>query len=468
MELNGKYKIEGTKIGSGSFSEVYLGKNLSNGELVAIKVVSLHQKKIGKKKNNPQKVENEIFLMRQMSHPNIVKYYDVIKTITDWYIVMEYCNYGTLDDVINFNEIEDVHAPNFNREANTHYFMNQLKDALYYLQKKGCIHRDIKPMNVLLSKYFDNSSLLSNSPKRWHRDENIIVKLADFGLSKYHQGIEMMDTICGSPFYMGPEILVTNTYNNRSDLWSYGVVMYQLLFGSFPIDADSIQNLRDNLVNKEIDFHLYKNYTPECYDLLKDLLVKDYQKRISWEDFFHHPWFRYWKGADEKNDDMKLDKINYSRIFLSSSYPLGRSNLTKMILVNRLQNKNAQVHYKDYPSSYPPNKHVSSSNFLFVDLKNQNPNPQNVISQTVNESSIANTMVSLPTSPDDTQTSEKINKEPSSPSFFSGRLSRSHHKLFDLDSIDFCCRDLSSQSGVNSDYSYQFTRSNPIPIKKCS
>src|SRR5687768_9663568 len=104
MELiNGKYKLENKKLGTGGFSVVYLGTNVLTNSQVAIKEISLLQKSL-QEEDSLKKIESEIGLMQTLDHPNIVKYYDIAKLPNCWYIIMEHCNAGTLDDVIIFNE----------------------------------------------------------------------------------------------------------------------------------------------------------------------------------------------------------------------------------------------------------------------------------------------------------------------------------------------------------------------------
>ena len=212
MELeHNKYKISDKKIGSGGFSEVFIGTDIDTGEIVAVKRVSLTQKNL-QEEQTLLKLSAEIELMQTLDHPNIVKYYDVVKTQSYWYIIMEYCHMGTFQDVIKYNQT----ISNYNdRESNSYYYLDQLKDALNYLRKKGCIHRDIKPVNILLTKEIKygkktESDIIENNNMdiSYNSDSNLIVKLADFGLAKSCLGSidSLMNTICGSPLYMAPEL----------------------------------------------------------------------------------------------------------------------------------------------------------------------------------------------------------------------------------------------------------------------
>jgi serine/threonine protein kinase len=181
--INEKFMIENHKLGSGSFSEVFLGTDLSNQQKVAIKKISLTQKN-----NILQKIDQEVSIMQKINHPNIVKYYDVIKSNDYLYIVMEYCNNGSLEDVIKYHEITN-NTLSLNREENTYYYLEQLKEALNYIRKYGYIHRDIKPLNVLLTR----STSLNDNKNNFNKSEKLIVKLADFGLAThYHYNEETL------------------------------------------------------------------------------------------------------------------------------------------------------------------------------------------------------------------------------------------------------------------------------------
>ena len=283
--INDKYRIENIKLGAGGFSEVFLGTNIETNQNVAIKKVSLLQKSFKDEKVRA-KLTMEIELMKKLNHPNIVNYYDLSTSNTDWYIIMEYCNAGTLDHVIKYNEMMSKKKEiNFNREENTYYYMNQLKNALNYFRELGYMHRDIKPMNVLLIKNnkeeeinYQNNTIDFESSNNYNHSEKLIVKLADFGLARNYDNEEsLMNTICGSPLYMAPELIFNKEYNSQADLWSYGIIMYQMLFGVHPNNAFNFDELIKNLRSKDIDFHLTKNFNPYCFDLLKKLLVKNPQ-----------------------------------------------------------------------------------------------------------------------------------------------------------------------------------------------
>lgn len=372
--INKRYKIGSRKLGTGGFAEVFIGVDMKTNKQVAIKKISLSQKSL-RKDQVLEKLKLEIELMKKLNHVNIVGYYDVAKTNTDWYIVMEYCNAGTLDNVIKFNkEMNKKKLINFNREANTFYYLSQLKDALDYLRKEDHVHRDIKPMNILLTKdlnidhdnyddygmktSLDNFGAIFDSDEQLNKNiditnfnpsEKIVLKLADFGLAKscIENDDFLMKTLCGSPLYMAPELLMGSEYTSKADLWSYGIIMYELLFGEHPTLATSFPQLVSKIKSESINFHVEKNFTPQCFDLLKRLLVKHSDKRIEWDEFFNHEWFSYWKkvtkGLDPKphssqlDHSKELDNLNDKIVRRAASTPVKIDNLSKN-LYNHISN----------------------------------------------------------------------------------------------------------------------------------
>lgn len=276
-----KYKIiTKTPIGKGGFATVYQAVNKS-GDVYAIKCIPLEKLK----KYNSQNTDRfllELDISMKMKHPNIVKSHEVFKTNKNWYIVCEYCDNGTLANII-----KSLGFDHMEREMVCRRYLTQLKNALKYLYRNKIVHRDLKPTNILLTGKYPHDTL----------------KLADFGFSRYFESKKeeeiddlqtpnefIMTSFCGTPLYMAPELLSDRKYNNKADLWSFGVIMYEMLYGINPYNyPKSLNNLLDLIKNQEISFNSI--YSNECMNLVKSLLQVDVQKRINWEDFFKHPWF---------------------------------------------------------------------------------------------------------------------------------------------------------------------------------
>ena len=192
-------------IGKGSFSRVFIGHKIGEtSRYVAIKRTSISQAK----KMSMDRLKREIKILKTIDHPNIVKFYDAFTDVAhNVYIITEFCNYGNLSKYIDNEKLD---------ENTIRKYMTQFKDGLYYLLSNNIVHRDIKPENILLHK---------------DKDGNVIVKIADLGFAKCFDNLEeetMLQTLCGTPMYLAPEVLGSKKYTIVSDLWSVGIIIYQL------------------------------------------------------------------------------------------------------------------------------------------------------------------------------------------------------------------------------------------------
>jgi serine/threonine-protein kinase ULK/ATG1 len=235
-------------IGKGSFSLVYKANHIETNELFAIKVVST--------KNLQQKiidsVENEIKIMLKINHENIVRLHETIKTKNHICLIMDYC-YEDLNRYMKRNGRLS--------EKQTKNFVTQISCGLYFLNKMNLIHRDIKPHNILISKSGN-------------------VKIADFGFIKEYDESNMLDTLCGSPIYMAPEILKHRKYDAKVDLWSLGVVLFEMLTCDLPFKATNHIELLNVIETRKFKIENHIVISKDCYNLLESLLVVEPIKRI--------------------------------------------------------------------------------------------------------------------------------------------------------------------------------------------
>ncbi|XP_058224780.1 CBL-interacting serine/threonine-protein kinase 21-like isoform X4 [Rhododendron vialii] len=209
----GKYQLIRT-IGEGMFAKVKLAVNTDNGQYVAIKIID---KQMVVKRNLMYQVKREIRTMKLLNHPNIVKIHEVIGTKTKIYMVMDYVPGGQLSDKMLYVKRFDE------RKARKHFQL--LIDAVDYCHSRGVYHRDLKPENLLLD-----------------RNENL--KVSDFGLSVLRKPGDLLSTACGSPSYVAPELITNKGYEGAAvDIWSCGVILFELLAGFLPFDDRSLVNL---------------------------------------------------------------------------------------------------------------------------------------------------------------------------------------------------------------------------------
>ena len=268
MNNNNDYEII-KELSSGAFGHVYKGRIKSTGEEVAIKRVpkSIINKDIYYK----QAFFNELNIMKKINSPNSVRFITYFISSTNYNIILELCDGDMAGLLANKKRYS---APEI-REI----FL-QLCNVFRIMSKENIIHRDLK-LNNILFKY-------KNDPNN-HNCVDIIPKLGDYGLSKILDGRGITDTHCGTPLTMAPEVLMDREYNYKADLWSIGVLMYQLYFGTYPFIGT---NNKQAFLNKLL--HNPKRSHPEesdLDDLINSCLVVDVDKRITWDEYLNHKFF---------------------------------------------------------------------------------------------------------------------------------------------------------------------------------
>ena len=235
------------QIAQGSFSVIYRGYQLSDRKPVAVKKITKHVDK--------KYINSEINIMRKLNHVNILKLYDVITHHNKLYLILEYCNKGDLLHYIRSKEtLYDID------------YIKQIISGLKYLYNNTILHRDIKPQNILIN--------------------NHTIKICDFGFAKNIKDNDLLNTFCGSPLYMAPEILKYREYTDKSDIWSLGVIIYEILFKKHPYMSTNQIELIKKIKEETIIIE-------DCVlnTLLTNMLVNDPNKRINWNDIFSKDWF---------------------------------------------------------------------------------------------------------------------------------------------------------------------------------
>uniref|UniRef100_A0A8C3CHV6 Serine/threonine-protein kinase ULK3 n=1 Tax=Cairina moschata TaxID=8855 RepID=A0A8C3CHV6_CAIMO len=263
-------------------------------EVVAVKCVS-------KRSLNRASVENlltEIEILKTIRHPHVVELKDfqvglgaqpggsalprghrAVPTVqvlhgapaAQWdsehiYLIMEFCAGGDLSRFIRTRRL----LP----EKVARVFLQQLACALKFLHDHNISHLDLKPQNILLSA-----------------PDNPQLKLADFGFAQYMSPWDEQHVLRGSPLYMAPEMVCRQQYDARVDLWSVGVILYEALFGRPPFASRSFAELEEKIRSDQaIELPSRPPLSPDCRDLLQRLLERDPRRRISFQDFFAHPF----------------------------------------------------------------------------------------------------------------------------------------------------------------------------------
>ncbi|KAJ5233103.1 hypothetical protein N7468_006059 [Penicillium chermesinum] len=265
------YNVTG-QIGKGAFATVYKLATKQHGAIYAAK--ELDKRRFMKNGILDQKVDNEMKIMRDLRHPNIVQYIDHHEHERWIYIIMEYVPGGELSTYL--------HSHGKIPEHMVRTITRQLLRALHYLHKRRITHRDIKPDNILIS---------SLDPLR--------VKLSDFGLSKVTQEETFLKTFCGTLLYCAPEAV---------DMWSLGAVLYHILSGVPPFSGRAedrgVAMLR-SIMTTEVDFDILRRegVSEDGIDFVANLLERDPFARPTEKDCFKHPWIVDVADVDEYEDD---------------------------------------------------------------------------------------------------------------------------------------------------------------------
>ncbi|KAI3447847.1 hypothetical protein Pfo_004512 [Paulownia fortunei] len=262
-----KYEL-GKLLGCGAFAKVYHARDLRTGQSVAIK--SINKQRI-LKGNLAAHIKREIFIMRRLRHPHIVRLHEVLATKTKIYFVMEFAKGGEL--------FAKIAKGRFSEDLSRKYFQ-QLISAVDYCHSHGVFHRDLKPENLLL-------------------DENWELKVTDFGLSAVTDQIRpdgLLHTLCGTPAYVAPEILAKKGYDGaKVDVWSCGVILFVLNAGYLPFNDSNLMAMYRKIYKGE--FRCPKWTSPDLKRFLTRILDPNPSTRITVHEILNDPWFK--KGYKE-------------------------------------------------------------------------------------------------------------------------------------------------------------------------
>ncbi|EAW10133.1 serine/threonine-protein kinase [Aspergillus clavatus NRRL 1] len=247
----------GDCLGRGAFGSVYRALNWNTGETVAVKQIKL----VDLPKSELRVIMLEIDLLKNLDHPNIVKYHGFVKSVETLNIILEYCENGSLHSI----------SKNFGRfpENLVGLYMSQVLHGLLYLHEQGVIHRDIKGANILTTK-------------------EGLVKLADFGVASRTTGLSE-SSVVGTPYWMAPEVIELSGATTASDIWSLGCTVIELLEGKPPYYNLQPMPALFRIVN---DDHppLPQGASPAVKDFLMQCFQKDPNLRVSARKLLKHPW----------------------------------------------------------------------------------------------------------------------------------------------------------------------------------
>ncbi|XP_054155017.1 serine/threonine-protein kinase ULK2-like [Oppia nitens] len=276
MEVVGQYEYcHKDLIGHGAFAVVFKGRHRQQpNRSVAIK--SITKKNLQRSHNLLGKEIKILSELTQLHHHNVVALLDCKETQTHVFLVMEYCNGGDLADYLQTKGTLS--------EDTIRVFFKQIAEAMKALKAKDIVHRDLKPQNILLC--YDN-------PRGSPVPADIRLKIADFGFARFLEDGVMAATLCGSPMYMAPEVIMSLKYDAKADLWSIATIVFQCLTGKAPFQASTPQALK-NFYEKNPDLKpkIPSGTSPELRDFLTRLLRRNAKDRMEFDEFFNHAFFR--------------------------------------------------------------------------------------------------------------------------------------------------------------------------------
>ncbi|TPX09811.1 uncharacterized protein E0L32_009002 [Thyridium curvatum] len=256
----GMFEI-GRPLGKGKFGRVYLARERSSGFICALKVQYKSELQHGS--GVEKQVRREIEIQSNLRHPNILKLYGHFHDSKRIFFILEFAGKGEL--------YKHLRRENRFPEWKAAQYIAQMASALRYLHRKHVIHRDIKPENILMGIHGE-------------------IKLSDFGWS-VHAPNHRRATLCGTLDYLPPEMIKSgnkdNSYDEKVDLWSLGVLTYEFLVGEAPFEDTPVMTQRRIA---RADMTIPSFVSPEARDLIKKLLVLDPNKRLPLESVQQHPW----------------------------------------------------------------------------------------------------------------------------------------------------------------------------------
>lgn len=261
------------KLGEGSFGSVYKAIHKQTGMPLAVKIIQDVE--------NADDIKNEIDILKKCKHSCVVNLYGTVRNDNDIWILMDFCALGSIRDMIS-----TCNKPL--QEDQIRFITFHTLLALIYLHSLGIIHRDIKAANILLN-------------------DQLQVKVADFGVSEHLSNIENQVITVGTPLWMAPEVILKKGVDAKSDIWSLGITVIEMGDGVPPnseVSTYKAMRMTTNLNNPSPTFRDPSIWSDEIKDFVAKCLEKDKTKRPDAAALLQHPFFSKIEGSDVLKDSM--------------------------------------------------------------------------------------------------------------------------------------------------------------------
>ncbi|XP_067854034.1 myosin light chain kinase 3 isoform X1 [Heptranchias perlo] len=263
IHVTSSYTVHHNEVlGGGRFGQVHKCEEISTGLEFAAKIIKIKGPK------EREEVKNEITVMNQLSHVNLIQLYDAFEAKNNVTLIMEYVGGGEL-----FDRIIDE---NYNlTELDTIIFVKQICEGIHYLHQQYVLHLDLKPENILCVNNTGNQ-----------------IKIIDFGLARRYKPREKLKINFGTPEFLAPEVVNYDYVSFSTDMWSVGVITYMLLSGLSPFLGDHDTETMNNIINTNWDFDAegFENVSEEAKEFVSNLLVKEKSSRFSAAQCLKHNW----------------------------------------------------------------------------------------------------------------------------------------------------------------------------------
>ena len=359
--FDGFFPVE---LGTGSFGRVYLVTHNITKKKYALKVINKH--KVIQSYGNCDLIHNEIDIHSKLNHPNIIKLYNMLETEEEINILLEYAQNGSLYSLIKReNGLPESLA--------SKYFL-QIVNAVYFLHQNNIIHRDIKPENILIG-------------------DNNLLKLCDFGWAK-ELTMNNRSTFCGTVEYMAPEIVGSGKYDCGVDIWSLGILLYELLIGHSPFKSKKDKNTMIKIQLHDLVFDKNKPLSKDCKDLIQGLLDMNPLNRFKLKDIFEHPFIisnsdrskmscrrkesledsneNMYKLLNGKNGNFKEDFRNLRKKFgFESKLNLRDKISSKQLLIGQFQSDKNLISFKKFDTKKIEKKESQRLEKLIDNMSNE-------------------------------------------------------------------------------------------------
>ena len=326
-------------LGKGAFGEVFLTQIEGKEGYYATKRLD---RVYSEKKQNIKRLFIELTILNEIKHPNIVNYIESKKTKNHIYIVMEYCNGGSLSKCLK--KYKQVFKKPFTEKI-VQYLMRQILNALNVLHSNNILHRDLKLDNILVC-------FNSEKDKESLNMLNSTVKITDFGFcSILNNNEELAKTVIGTPIYMPPDMInaiadkknIVDKYAYKSDIWSLGILCYEMLVGNFPFDGENINEINDKM--KKGIYPLPLSLSQEAVFFIQSMLQENPEKRLSCnellkQDFINKDLFLFQIMNPNIISGIVTQQNGFLYITILNNKQVGKNQVEQKNQDNKINNNN--------------------------------------------------------------------------------------------------------------------------------